>query len=801
MTKQIKLSVHGMTCASCVGRVDKALAAIDGAEGVAVNLATETASLRVPESVSPSEVAAVLDAAGYPARTVSVVLSVEGMSCASCVGRVDKALEAVEGVTAASVNLAAETASVTFLEGAVTVEALRAATAAVGYPAKVVDAGSSAEDTGARKEAEAALLRRNLIIALVLVLPVFLLEMGGHVFSDIHHLIAMTIGTQASWEFQFVMTTLALVWPGRQFYLKGFPALLRGAPDMNSLVAVGTTAAYGYSVVATFAPQMLPEEARAVYFEAAGVIVVLILLGRMMEARAKGRTGAAIRKLIGLRPKTARLSRGGVEIEVALEDIGVGDLVVVRPGERIAVDGEVVSGESYVDESMITGEHVPVSKRAGAHVVGGTVNGDGLLTFRAVNVGANTVLSQIIRMVEEAQGAKLPIQALVDRVTLWFVPAVMGLAVLTVLGWLLVDGSLTHALVAGVSVLIVACPCAMGLATPTSIMVGTGRAAELGVLFRKGDALQSLTRLKTVGFDKTGTLTEGHPKLTDFEVKEGFERDEVLAVVASVERGSDHPISRAIVAAHEGALPLVERFKSLTGYGLEAMVEGRQVYVGADRLMVKKGISLGVFESRGRELAQLGRTPLYAAIDGEVVAVIAVADPVKSEAEATIKSLHKQRIEVAMITGDNQSTAQAIARQLGIDHVVAEVLPKGKVKAIEKLQGPVAFVGDGINDAPALATADVGIAVGSGTDVAMESADVVLMSGDTQGVVTALHLSRVVMRNIKQNLVWAFGYNVLLIPVAASGMLSPMLAAGAMALSSVFVLSNALRLRFVQVPK
>lgn len=801
MTKQIKLSVQGMTCASCVGRVDKALAAINGAEGVAVNLATETASLRVPESVSPSEVAAVLDAAGYPARTVSVVLSVEGMSCASCVGRVDKALEAVEGVTAASVNLAAETASVTFLEGAVTVEALRAATAAVGYPAKIVDAGSSAEDTGARKEVEAALLRRNLIIALVLVLPVFLLEMGGHVFSDVHHLIAMTIGTQASWEFQFVMTTLALVWPGRQFYLKGFPALLRGAPDMNSLVAVGTTAAYGYSVVATFAPQMLPEEARAVYFEAAGVIVVLILLGRMMEARAKGRTGAAIRKLIGLRPKTARLSRGGVEIEVALEDIGVGDLVVVRPGERIAVDGEVVSGESYVDESMITGEPVPVSKRAGAHVVGGTVNGDGLLTFRAVNVGANTVLSQIIRMVEEAQGAKLPIQALVDRVTLWFVPAVMGLAVLTVLGWLLVDGSLTHALVAGVSVLIVACPCAMGLATPTSIMVGTGRAAELGVLFRKGDALQSLTRLKTVGFDKTGTLTEGHPKLTDFEVKEGFERDEVLAVVASVERGSDHPISRAIVAAHEGALPMVERFKSLTGYGLEAMVEGRQVYVGADRLMVKKGIALGAFEARGRELAQLGRTPIYAAIDGEVVAVIAVADPVKSEAEATIKSLNKQGIEVAMITGDNQSTARAIARQLGIDHVVAEVLPKGKVKAIEKLQGPVAFVGDGINDAPALATADVGIAVGSGTDVAMESADVVLMSGDTQGVVTALHLSRVVMRNIRQNLVWAFGYNVLLLPVAASGMLSPMLAAGAMALSSVFVLSNALRLRFVQVPK
>ncbi len=797
MTKQIKLSVQGMTCASCVGRVDKALSSIDGAQGVSVNLATEMATLSVPDTLAVSEVAAVLDKAGYPARTLSVVLAVEGMSCASCVGRVDKALEAVEGVTSASVNLAAETASVTFLEGVTKIEDLKAATASIGYPAKVLEGGSSAEDTGARKEAEAALLQRNLVIALILVVPVFILEMGGHLYPPFHHWVAMTLGEPTSRLFQFALTTAALVWPGRQFYLKGYPALLRGAPDMNSLVAVGTTAAYGYSLVTTFAPSLLPEEARAVYFEAAGVIVALILLGRMMEARAKGRTGAAIRKLIGLRPKTARLSRNGAEVEVALEDIVVGDLVVVRPGERIAVDGDVVSGESYVDESMITGEPVPVSKRAGAHVVGGTVNGEGLLTFRAVNVGADTLLSQIIRMVEDAQGAKLPIQALVDRVTLWFVPAVMTLAVLTVFGWLLIDGSLTHALVAGVSVLIVACPCAMGLATPTSIMVGTGRAAELGVLFRKGDALQSLSRLKTVGFDKTGTLTEGHPTLTDFEVKDGFEREDVLGIVAAVESGSDHPIARAIVAAHQGPLPHIETFKSLTGYGLEAKVEGKQVYVGADRLMVKKGIPLGAFEARGRAMALEGRTPLYAAIEGQLVAVIAVADPVKAAAKATIKALHAEGVEVAMITGDNQATADAIARVLEIDHVVAEVLPKGKVKAIGTLAGPVGFVGDGINDAPALATADVGIAVGNGTDVAMESADVVLMSGDPQGVVTALHLSRAVMRNIKQNLGWAFGYNVLLIPVAASGMLSPMLAAGAMALSSVFVLSNALRLRFV----
>lgn len=797
MARQIKLSVQGMTCASCVGRVDKALNGIDGASDVSVNLANEIATLSLPETIGVGEVATVLNKAGYPARTTSVVLAIEGMSCASCVGRVDKALEEVEGVTSASVNLAAETASVTFLEGVTSVEALRAATAAIGYPSKVIDAGTSAEDTGTRKEAEAALLQRNFIVALVFVLPVFVLEMGGHLYPPFHHWVAMTIGEQTSRLLQFVLTTAALIWPGRQFYLKGYPALFRAAPDMNSLVAVGTTAAYGYSLVTTFAPQLLPEDARAVYFEAAGVIVALILLGRMMEARAKGRTGAAIRKLIGLRPKTARVVREGAEIEVALEDIGVGDVVAVRPGEKIAVDGDVLSGESYVDESMITGEPVPVLKVAGERVVGGTVNGDGVLTFKATNVGADTVLSQIIRMVEDAQGAKLPIQGMVDRVTLWFVPVVMGLAVLTVLGWLVLDGSLTHALVAGVSVLIVACPCAMGLATPTSIMVGTGRAAELGVLFRKGDALQTLSRLKTIGFDKTGTLTEGHPKLTDFEVADGFNREEVLAVVAAVESGSDHPIARAIVAANEGALPAVSKFKSLTGYGLRAEVDGKQVFVGADRLMIKQEIALGPLEGRGKAMAQEGRTPLYAAIDGVAAAVIAVADPVKEAAKRTVTDLHKEKVKVAMITGDNQATANAIAGVLNIDHVVAEVLPKGKVKAIGTLEGPIGFVGDGINDAPALASADVGIAVGNGTDVAIESADVVLVSGDPQGVVTALHLSRAVMRNIKQNLGWAFGYNVLLIPVAASGMLSPMLAAGAMALSSVFVLSNALRLRYV----
>ena len=806
---QATLSIEGMSCASCVGRVDKALTALEGVSDVSVNLASETARLSVDDPARLQDAAAALDKLGYPARKARITLNIASMSCASCVGRVDKALADVPGVLSVTVNLAAETAVVDYLEGAVTPADLMAATAAIGYPAEVAEANAS-QSRVERKAEEAEHLRRSVLIAAALTLPVFVLEMGSHLIPGFHMLIERTIGMQASWIIQFVLATIVLFGPGRYFFTKGIPALLRAAPDMNSLVAVGTGAAWSYSVVATFLPRVLPEGVRAVYFEAAAVIVVLILIGRWLEARAKGRTGAAIQALLGLQVRTARVLRDGETVEVDVDTLKVGDTVLVRPGERIPVDGEVTDGSSNVDESMITGEPVPVTKTAGAHVTGGTVNGTGSLTFRAARVGADTTLAQIIRMVEEAQGAKLPIQGLVDRVTLWFVPAVMALAALTVLVWLLVgpDPALTFALVAGVSVLIIACPCAMGLATPTSIMVGTGRAAEMGVLFRKGDALQALSDIDVIALDKTGTVTEGKPTLTDVEVAEGFDRATVLGLIAAVEDQSEHPIAEAIVrgARSEGVkVHAASGFRSVTGYGVAAMVDGQEVMVGADRYMTREGIEIAALQAVERDLASRGRTALYAAIDGRLAAVIAVADPVKSASRAAIAALHARGFKVAMITGDKQETAEAIAKETGIDHVIAGVLPDGKVAALEDLRSggrKVAFVGDGINDAPALAAADVGIAIGTGTDVAIESADVVLMSGDLRGVVNAVEVSKRTMANIRQNLIWAFGYNVALIPVAAGVLypafgllLSPVFAAGAMALSSVSVLTNALRLR------
>ena len=618
-----------------------------------------------------------------------------------------------------------------------------------------------------------------------------------------------SIGMQTSWIIQFVLAVIVLFGPGRRFFTKGIPALLRGAPDMNSLVAVGTGAAWTYSVVATFLPSLLPEGVRAVYFEAAAVIVVLILIGRWLEARAKGWTGVAIQALLGLQVRTARVLRDGEAVEVDVDTLRQGDTILVRPGERIPVDGEVFEGTSNVDESMITGEPIPIAKAAGSTVTGGTVNGTGSLTFQASRVGADTTLAQIIRMVEEAQGAKLPIQGLVDRVTLWFVPAVMALAALTVVVWLVVgpNPALTFALVAGVSVLIIACPCAMGLATPTSIVVGTGRAAEMGVLFRKGDALQELSKVDVVALDKTGTVTEGKPTLTDVVVAEGFDRKSVLAQIAAVEDQSEHPIAEAIVrgARSEGiTVPSASGFRSVTGYGVAAMVDGQEVMVGADRYMLREAVDISAFVETERDLAGRGRTALFAAVDGRIAAVIAVADPVKTASRAAIRALQDRGFQVAMITGDKKETAEAIARETGIDHVIAGVLPDGKVAALDDLRAgsrKIAFVGDGINDAPARAYADVGIAIGTGTDVAIESADVVLMSGDLRGVVNAVEVSKRTMSNIRQNLIWSFGYNVALIPVAAGVLypafgllLSPVFAAGAMALSSVSVLTNALRL-------
>ena len=802
------LQITGLSCAGCVRRAETALAGVPGVISAEVSFASESAQVQHDPAVRVEDLTKALETAGYPAAQADVTLSVEGMSCASCVGRVEKALQAAPGVLSATVNLATETAQVHYLLGQTGPAQIARAATEAGYAARVKgDAGDSVDD---RKAQEIQSLARKTLLAAALVLPVFIVEMGGHLFPALHHFVAMSIGEQTSRILQFLLITATLLGPGRLFYTRGLPALFKGAPDMNSLVALGTLAAYGYSTVATFAPSLLPEGTAHVYFEAAGVIVVLILVGRWMEARAKGRTGEAIRKLLNLQAKTARVERGGEVIDLAIEEVVAGDIVHVRPGEKIAVDGRVISGESHVDESMLTGEPIPVLKTRKAEVVGGTVNGAGALTFRAERVGRDTMLAQIIAMVEEAQGAKLPIQGLVDRITAWFVPAVIAASLLTVAVWLIFGPSpaLSLALVAGVSVMIIACPCAMGLATPTSIMVGTGRAAEMGVLFRRGDALQSLQATQIVAFDKTGTLTEGRPELATI-TPIGMTEKEVLRLVASVEAKSEHPIAAAILrAAKARGLDLreAESFRSITGHGAEAMVAGRKVQVGAARYMGSEGIQIAPLADEGEALAREGKTVLFAAVDGELSAMLAVADPIKRSTPTALAVLRDMGLQTAMITGDSPATAEAIARELGIDHVVAGVLPEGKVTALERLRGrgPVAFVGDGINDAPALAAADVGIAIGTGTDIAIEAADVVLISGDLLGVTNALRISQRTIANIRQNLFWAFGYNVLLIPVAAGVlfpltgmMLSPALAAGAMALSSVFVLSNALRLRWV----
>lgn len=802
-----------MTCASCVGRVEAALTKVEGVESVSVNLATERADILLNTPVERMALIKAIENVGYEVPLTSVELSVQGMTCASCVGRVEKALRAVEGVKDATVNLATERATIRGVAGT---DDLIAAIEKVGYEASLVDTrGQNNVEAAEKKDAEKAALKKDLVLATILALPVFIMEMGSHLIPGMHQWIMDTIGLQESWYLQFVLTLLVLVIPGRRFYLKGIPALIRLGPDMNSLVSVGTLAAFGYSMVATFAPGLLPQGTVNVYYEAAAVIVALILLGRFMEARAKGRTSEAIKRLVGLQAKEAHVLRNGVVVDIPINDVVLDDIIEVRPGERVPVDGEVSEGTSFVDESMITGEPIPVEKVPGSLMVGGTVNQKGALRLRATAVGGQTMLSQIIRMVEQAQGSKLPIQAVVDKVTLWFVPVVMLAALLTFLAWLTFGPSpaLSFALVNAVAVLIIACPCAMGLATPTSIMVGTGRGAEMGILFRKGEALQLLKDAKVVAVDKTGTLTEGRPVMTDLELAEGFELNEVLAKVAAVESRSEHPIARAIVesALEKGiSLPILTEFDSITGMGVRAIVDGERIEVGADRFMRELGLDVEHFSQTSVRLGNEGKSPLYVAIGGRLAAIIAVADPIKSSTPIAINALHQLGLKVAMITGDNANTAHAIARQLGFDEVVAEVLPEGKVEAVRRLKesyGKVAYVGDGINDAPALAVADIGLAIGTGTDIAVESADVVLMSGNLQGVPNAIGLSKATIGNIRQNLFWAFGYNAALIPVAAGLLypaygllLSPIFAAGAMALSSVFVLGNALRLRRFQPP-
>ena len=743
------------------------------------------------------------------------VMSVSNMSCASCAGRVDKALRQLPGVLAVDVNLATETAQVTYTPDLASRADFIAASTAAGYAAQEHSEDSHGQ-VQARKQQLAEAYGRRSRLAVFLAAPVIILGMGGHVLPGFERLIADVIGQKANWIIQCIFATAVLFGPGLDFYRRGFPALWRGAPDMNSLVALGTGAAYAFSLIATFLPQVLPEGVSGVYYEPASLIVVLILFGRDLENRAKGRTGKAIQSLLGLRVKTAQVRRAGEFVDCPIEEIVVGDVLSLRPGERVAVDGVVHEGSSYIDESMITGEPRPVEKSTGAALTAGTVNGMGHVIYEARRVGHDTTLSQIIQLVEQAQGAKLPIKALVDRLTLWFVPMVLTLAFVTVTVWMIWGPApaLPYALVAGVCVLIIACPCAMGLATPTSIMVGTGRAAEMGVLFRKGDALQLLADVDVIAFDKTGTLTRGQPVLTDLDVADGLGRRAALQVMASVEQGSDHPIARAIVmaAAEEGLdlLPIQDG-QTYAGLGLSAHVAGEEVILGTERFMRERGIDVKGYHGSAEALASQGKSVIFAARAGQVIALAGVSDALKPSTQGAIARLKAAGITVVMLTGDRRDAALQIAADLGIDQVHAELLPADKSRVLAELKTKarqLAFVGDGINDAPALAAADIGIALGTGTDVAVESADIVLMSGDLLGVVNAIEMSRLTLRNIKQNLFWAFGYNVALIPVAAGALypafgmlLSPILAAAAMALSSIFVLANALRLRYVRAAR
>ncbi|WP_299689459.1 copper-translocating P-type ATPase [uncultured Tateyamaria sp.] len=782
--------ISGLHCGACVGRAEAALSALPGAREVRVNLANRTAQVA---GVEAPLVETALAQAGYPAAPQQMSLHVPDMSCASCVARIEETAARAPGVIHARANLATHRLDVATLGDP---GAVRAALDAAGYPASDADT-----DTAPDASDETDAMRRRFILAAALTLPVFVAEMGGHLYPPLHHGLVALFGAETLRLAQLILTALVLAGPGAGFFRRGIPGLLRARPDMDALVALGAGAAFLFSAVAVLLPNWLPPT--GIYFEAAAVIVTLILLGRWLEARARGRTGEAVRRLLDLAPDTAdRVTGQGTET-VPLAAIEIGDVLRARPGSRIAVDGVVTDGQSPVDTAMLTGEPVPVLAGPGDVVHAGTVVTTGTLAYRATHVGRDTTLARIAALTQAAQSARLPVEAVVNRVTAWFVPAVLVVATVTFAVWLALAG-IGPAVVSAVSVLIIACPCAMGLATPMSIMVGTGRAATLGALFHKGAALQRLQDARVVAFDKTGTLTQGKPALT--EVETDMDRARLLRLVAGVEAGSEHPIAQALVAAADSAPEDVAGFEATAGEGARAQVNGHRVLVGNSAYLARHEVAPqpALLESAQR-WAETGATPVLVAVDGVHVASLGVSDPLRDGAGAAIAALQETGRHIALISGDVPAAAQHVARILGIDTVIAGVKPEGKVAAIAALRadhGPVAFVGDGINDAPALAAADVGLAVGGATDIAVEAADVVLMSPDPWAVLRAVGMSRATLRNVWQNLVWAFGYNTLLIPVAAGVLvplggpqLSPQLAALAMALSSVFVVTNALRLR------
>jgi len=807
-TTTLELPIEGMTCASCVARNERALRKVEGVATAEVNFATEKATVTFdPDVVSAEDLVNTVEAAGYEVVTAQAVLPILGMTCASCVSRVERALRKPAGVLGADVNLATEKATVTYIPGQATHADLVAAVAAAGYEV-IEDAAAgeqSAEAAADAAEAARAAAYRQLKVKVVV----------GFVFS-----ILIFMGTMQDW-FPFLpswlhngyvlwaLATPVQFWVGAQFYRTAWSALRHGSTTMNTLIAMGSSAAYFYSVLGVLFPGFFEHQGLSMpmYFDSAAFIITLILFGRLLEARAKGQTGAAIKALIGLQPKTARVLRNGAETDVTIADVVTGDLIVVRPGEKVPVDGVVTAGASAVDESMLTGEPIPVAKKLGDEVIGATMNTTGSFTFSATKVGADTALAQIIRLVEQAQGSKPPIARLADVIAGYFVPAVIGIASLTFVVWLVLgpSPSLNYALLNFVAVLVIACPCALGLATPTAIMVGTGKGAENGVLIRDGAALETAYKLDTVVLDKTGTITEGRPKVTDVVVfvgVSGLDEDGLLRLVAAAERGSEHPLAGAIGAAAEErglAVPDAGQFEAVAGHGIRAVVDGRTVIAGNERLA-----GAAAAELTGRFTAE-GKTVITVLVDDVPAGAIAAADTVKPGSAAAVRRLRDLGLDVVMLTGDNGRTAAVIAREVGVDRVVADVLPEQKAREVAALQAggkKVAMVGDGINDAPALAQADIGVAIGTGTDVAMEASDITLMSGELSGVATAVSLSRATIRVVKQNLFWAFAYNVALIPLAAGVfyppfgvLLNPIYAAAAMGLSSVTVVSNSLRLR------